>query len=312
MLAPICLFAYNRVDEIQQTLEALKCNYLATESELYIFSDGSKNELNDHKVEIVRKYIHCVDGFKSVNIIESKENKGLANSIINGVSLILNKYEKVIVLEDDLITSANFLYFMNNALDFYLFDKNIQSISGFSLSLKDKKNKVYFQTRPGSWGWCTWKNRWDSEVFNKEKIKSVIKSNPSILKEFRHKCGADMPKMLLNSIENRNDSWYVRWAFNHFINNHYAVFPSHSFIKNIGFGNEGVHCQGINTYISEPVDEKILTYEFSEFHTPDIKIIQQFLQYFSFQHKLLFRIGLLKNRKGRAQVIEELKMRIGY
>jgi len=121
-----------------------------------------------------------------------------------------------------------------------------------------------------------------------------------------------MPKMLLNSIEKRNDSWYVRWTFNHFMNNHYAVFPSHSFIKNIGFGIEGVHCQGINTYISEPVDEKTLTYEFIDFHTPEIKIVQQFLQYFTFQHKLLFRIGLLKNRQGRAQVFEELKMRIGY
>jgi len=311
MLAPVCLFTYNRLNEVQLTVEALKCNHLATESELYIFSDGPKNEQTEPKVELVRKYIHSIDGFKSVHIIESNENKGLANSIIDGVSLILEKYEKIIVLEDDLISSPNFLSFMNQALYFYQLDTNIQSINGFSLSLKDRQNEIYFQVRTGSWGWATWNNRWKQEIFNKEKINTKLNSDPAILKKFKMKCGADMPKMLFDSIHNRNDSWYVRWVFDHFINNHYSVFPTYSYIQNIGFGNEGIHCHGINPYISEGADDHKMTTRFKNFQIPKHQIDKQFLYYFSFQYKLFLRIRLLKTKSGRSQILKEIKKRIG-
>ena len=311
MYAPICLFTFNRLNETQQTVKALQENYLATESELFIFSDGPKNQQTEANVTAVRDYIKSISGFKLIQIIESKENKGLADSIISGVTFIFEKYEKVIVLEDDLIASPNFLNFMNQALDFYQPDINIQSISGFSLSLKNKINEVYFQTRPGSWGWATWKNRWKLEIFNKEKIKAELISDPDTLNKFRIKCGADMSEMLLDSIHNRNDSWYVRWAFHHFLNNHYSVFPAYSYIQNIGFGNEGIHCQGINSYISEPIDEQKVTTRFPDFQIPNKKLSREFLCYFSIQHKILFRIKLLRTNAGRRQILEEIITKLG-
>ena len=113
---------------------------------------------------------------------------------------------------------------MNQALNFDQPNKNIQSICGFSLSLKDKRNEIYFQDRPGSWGWAAWKDRWNMDIFNKEQIRFKINSDSSTLRKFRMKYGADMPRMLLNSINNRNDSWYVQWAFGHFSNYNYSVF----------------------------------------------------------------------------------------
>ena len=309
MLAPICLFTYNRLSETHQTVEALKHNYLAHESELVIFSDGPKNENSLPKVEAVRQYLHSISGFKSVKIIESQENKGLANSIINGVSQIVEKYGKVIVIEDDLISSPNFLSFMNQALDFYIHDKNIQSINGYSLSLKDKSNDVYFQIRPFSWGWATWKDRWNIKIFNKEKLKSIINTNPSLLKAFKLKCGSDMPKMLLNSIDNINDSWYVRWAFDHFRYNRYSVFPTYSFITNIGYNTEGTHCNGINTYTSEPVNHFKIVFDFLDFQSPDAKSSREFLYYFSWRYKISLRIKLLKSKTGRSLLLQEIRSR---
>ncbi|MBW8332459.1 MAG: glycosyltransferase [Prolixibacteraceae bacterium] len=311
MLAAVCLFTYDRLKETKETVDALKFNLLASESELFIFSDGSKNNSESIKIKTLRNYLKTITGFKSVKIIESSENKGLANSIIYGVSHILEKYEKVIILEDDLVTSPNFLNFMNDALDFYQQDKKIQSISGFSLSLKDKTKDVYFQTRPGSWGWATWKDRWNPEIFNKEAIKSIVTDNPEILNQFKQKCGNDISKMLTDNFLNKNDSWYVRWAFDHFRKNNYTVFPAYSYVQNIGFAREGTHCKGINTYRSELVQENKRSTDFINFQVPDQQVTRQFLYYFTKQHKIITRLKLLKSKTGRTQVLEEIKLRIG-
>ncbi len=163
-LAPIVLFVYNRPDLTKETLSALKKNTLASESELFIFSDGSKSEKDFDKVNEVRKLIKNINGFKSVRVFENKENKGLANSIIFGVTKIINKYGKIIVLEDDLITSKYFLKFMNEGLNFYKNNKKIGSITGYNkpshfMKFKNYDKDLYLSSRFSSWGWATWKDR---------------------------------------------------------------------------------------------------------------------------------------------------------
>jgi len=308
-LSPICLFTYNRLDETQQTVVALQQNLLVGESELFVFSDGSRNDQGKPKVQAVREFIHTIKGFKSVTIIESEINLGLANSIISGVSRMLEKYKNVIVLEDDLITSPNFMNFMNQGLDFYQHAQNVESISAYSLSLKDKSKAVYFQTRPGSWGWATWKDRWNPDIFDKEKIKNEISSDVNVLNRFKRICGADMSKMLMGSVNNQNDSWYVRWAFDHYRNNKYSVFPTYSYIQNIGFSVAGTHCKGINTYISAPVDEQLIDIELPEFKMPDPKTDREFLYYFSRRHKIIERFKLLKTTSGRSRLMNEFRNR---
>ena len=147
VLAPIVLFVYNRPWHTQQTVEALQKNELAAESDLYIFADGPKTA-NDEKVNEVRKYIKTITGFKSVTIFEKEKNCGLANSVIAGVTEIINKFGEVIVVEDDIVTSKYFLKFINEALDFFANDPKIFSISGYTYSDKIMKipkatNKIY-------------------------------------------------------------------------------------------------------------------------------------------------------------------------
>jgi GR25 family glycosyltransferase involved in LPS biosynthesis len=312
MLTPICLFSFNRLFETQQTVMALKQNFLARESDLYIFSDGARNEQERLKVNAIRKYLKTIDGFKSVTIFESEGNKGLANSIISGVCRILKTHEKVIILEDDLITTPNFLDFMNQALDYYQEEKRVQSISGYSLSLQDKSKSVYFQTRPGSWGWATWKDRWDPDIFNKVELRKAIQADPAVLKRFKKSCGNDIASMLMGSINNKNDSWYVRWAFDHFRKEHYTVFPAYSFVQNIGFNPEGTHCNGINPYISIPADGQLRNFNLESLQVPDQKTNRKFLSYFSKKHKIIVRIRLLKTAAGRSLLWVELKMRTGW
>lgn len=304
--APICFFTYNRLEETEKTVVALQNNFLAKHSDLFIFSDGWKNDAGENEVIKVRKFLRQIKGFENIKIFESKINKGLASSIIYGVTKILKDYDKVIVLEDDLITTPNFLDFMNQALLFYKNDFKIQSISGYSLKIanKERGSDVYFQDRAHSWSWGTWNDRWSHEIFDKAKIRA--NTTKSVLDNFKMNCGQDISQMLLDSLSGKINSWYVRWAFNHFLTNRYAVYPYYSKVENIGFNEHGTHCKNINVFLTEKDKCHRTDFKFINF-SKNISVKKDFLRYFSFWYKFKYRLLLLKTQKGRGSVLREIK-----
>ncbi|WP_269686700.1 glycosyltransferase [Flavobacterium lacustre] len=310
-LAPICLFVYNRLDETKITVEALKANFLAAESKLFIFSDGFKNAETQSKVEEVRAYIKTITGFKEITLIESAVNKGLASSIIEGVTKIVNTHGTVIVLEDDLVTTPNFLDFMNQSLQFYESNTSIQSISGFSMKIKNKlkDSDVFFHQRTHSWGWATWGNRWDKNIFYPIYITDTIASKPNILKNFNKQCGNDISEMLLNSLSGKNNSWYVRWVFDHFITKRLTVYPFLSKVYNIGFSDNGTHCKGIDVFKTEIDQLHLKKFLFLEQFENQL-INNDFLEYFRKSYKLKFRLKLLLTQSGRIEVYRDVKNKI--
>ncbi|MFT4804759.1 MAG: GT2 family glycosyltransferase, partial [Psychroserpens sp.] len=163
-LAPIIIFCYNRFSHLQKTVDKLKANALAKNSDLYIFSDSPNNKTDQIEVHQVRDYIKTITGFKSINIKLSKSNKGLAKSVIEGVSTVIKKHGRVIVLEDDILVSSDFLNFMNDVLEKYEADLKIYSVSGYSYKLEQIKqpDELFMVKRASSWGWGTWENRWAS------------------------------------------------------------------------------------------------------------------------------------------------------
>lgn len=172
MNAPITLFVYNRPVHTRQTVEALRNNIGAEESELIIYSDAPKNSDTTTAVSQVRKYIHSIDGFRSVRIIEREENWGLAKSIISGVTEVVNKYGEIIVLEDDVVTSPLFLTFMNRSLAYFRGKKIVWHISGWSYPINiDGLNDVFLWRVMNCWGWATWADRWKN--FEKSPTKLV-------------------------------------------------------------------------------------------------------------------------------------------
>jgi hypothetical protein len=246
--APICLFTYNRLAETKKTIEALQQNYLAQQSNLYVFSDGATGQ-DGTKVEEVRSYLKTIDGFKSVTIFESKTNKGLAESIIDGVTKIINEYDQVIVLEDDLLTSPNFLDYMNQSLEQYRSNALIISISGHSLKFnlpKGYEGDVYLNGRASSWGWATWKNRWDL-IDWKVKDWDNFKTDLNQRRKF-NKNGSDMFSMLQDYMTGKNNSWAIRFCYTQFKLNKSTIYPIISKIDNIGFGKNSTNCNVYNRF----------------------------------------------------------------
>ena len=245
-LAPIVLFVYNRPWHTQQTVKALQKNELADRSDFFIYSDGPKDEQSEEAVQKVRKYIHTIDGFKTVTIRKREKNLGLADSIIDGVSKVVNKYGRVIVLEDDLVTSPYFLKFMNEGLEFYKEKEEVMSISGYNhpesiMPIPDTyREDIYFNYRNSSWGWATWNDRWEKVDWDVKDFEDFI-NNRRLKKRF-NRGGDDMAEMLQSQMEGEIDSWAIRFSYAHFKNNCLSVCPINSYIENIGHDGTGEHC----------------------------------------------------------------------
>lgn len=280
-ISPICLFTFNRLNELIITLEALKSNYLAKESDLYIFSDGPRSVVESQKVEEVRKYIKTIKGFKSIDVSYNDKNKGLARSIIDGVTKVLRIYNSAIIVEDDLITAPNYLNFMNQSLDFYKNDKSILSISGFSFDLKSVSLDFdyYYGVRASSWGWATWSDRWFEIDWQMKDAESDLRQ-----KAFRRRFlrgGSDMIKLLNDQRNGKIDSWAIRFCYHQAKFNLYTVFPSISKVRSVGFSNEATHTYNSNRFNSKLDNGSKVNFEFSFFSEIDKKVEIDFRRKFS-------------------------------
>jgi hypothetical protein len=240
-LAPIVLFVYNRPDHTRKTLESLQNNILASESELFIFSDGSKNDAAIETVNKVREYIKSIQGFKNITIIERQENLGLANSVISGITEIINKYGKVIVLEDDMILSKYFLKYMNDTLDIYENKDEVISIHAFAQPLEGGIPDTYFLRCTGCWGWATWKRGWNLFESDGQKLLNEIKEK-KLKKVFDINGSYPFTQMLEDQVKGLNNSWAIRWHASALLNDKLTLHPGKSQVKNIGFDGAGVHC----------------------------------------------------------------------
>lgn len=241
-LSPIIIFVYKRLWHTQQTLEALRNNRLADKSDLYIYSDYPKDEKAKEGVKAVRDYLKSINGFKKINTIKRERHFGLANSIISGVTEVINKYGKVVVLEDDLVSSPNFLRFMNEALDFYEEDKRIFSVTGYTHPIaipESYKEQVYLYYRCCSWGWGTWVDRWEKADWQ---IKDYLlfKNNQKARERF-NRGGDDLSTLMDFQMRGKIDSWAIRWCYTLFKNNAYCLYPTVSKIRNIGQDGSGTH-----------------------------------------------------------------------
>ena len=215
-LAPIVLFVYNRPWHTKQTVKALQNNDLANKSKLYIFSDAAKNDAEVENVEKVREYIKTIDGFKHITIVEREKNCGLANSIISGVTEIVNSYGKIIVLEDDLVTSKYFLSFMNGALEFYKDESKVISIHGYIYPIKSDLPETFFIKGADCWGWATWKRGWDIFEADGKKLLDELKDK-NLEKKFDINGSYAYTRMLSGQVARRNNSWAIRWYASAFL-----------------------------------------------------------------------------------------------
>ncbi len=240
-LAPIALFVYNRPEHTRRTLKFLKANALAENSRLYIFADGAKNPEQEENVKLVNEIISNIDGFKSVRIVRAKQNLGLANSIISGVKELVNTYGKVIVFEDDLLSSPYTLEYFNEALDKYQNEEKAMHISAYMypLAYADDLPDTFFYRAVHSWGWATWKRAWDKFNPNIDELIAQFNDEKKFAFSIEHKM--NFWKQMEDFKAGKNNSWAIRWYASVFLNGGLSLNPARSLINNIGHDGTGTH-----------------------------------------------------------------------
>ena len=279
-LAPIVLFVYNRISHTKKTVDALKNNDLARDSHLIVVSDGAKSENEMNSVKDVREFIKTIKGFKSINIIERDRNFGLSASVIDGINQVFNLYDRIIAIEDDVITAPTFLSFMNKSLEYYQHNKTIFSVSGYPYPIKipDSYNKdVFISYRASSWGWGTWKDRWEKVDWAVKDFTSFIKDKEA--QKLFNRAGEDSTPMLKAQMLGEIDSWAIRWSYSHFKNKAYCLLPTNPLCKNIGTDNSGTHSTKSDKFdvdLSDNADAIQLTDEL-EINDEIMKNLQKFM-----------------------------------
>ncbi len=279
-LAPVIVFCYNRPQHLRQTLDALRRNPLAAQSDLVVFSDGPKGTADVGLVQEVRALLAETTGFRSLEIIPPQKNKGLANSVIEGVSRMFETHESVIVLEDDMLCTPDFLDYMNTALETYRDRPDIFSVTGYAPPIvlpAHYAEDVYLAPRASSWGWGTWRNCWqkaDWQVTDFGKIK-----NDQAQQKKLNAGGNDLWTMLFKQQRGMIDSWAIRWILTQMQHSAYGLYPAQSKIRNIGTDGSGTNFTfNTSAYGQELVSGKL---HFPPDVRPNPAVVEAFRNYYN-------------------------------
>lgn len=254
--APILLFVYNRPEHVRRNIQALLKNELAAESELFIYSDAAKDETSQAAVKEVRAFIRSIQGFKKITITERAENWGLARSIIDGVTTLINRYGRVIVLEDDLVVAPHFLQFMNDALETYRDEERVGHIQACDFTHDPSLPDTFLIKWTGSWGWGTWDRAWKHFNADGKALLTELESRKlTYTFDFNGKYG--YTRMLRRQIEGKNNSWAIRWNASLFLKDILSLNVGKSLVQNEGFDGSGTNCGGGGLYASELYMERL-------------------------------------------------------
>lgn len=247
--APVALFVYDRPWHTKKTVEALLNNIEACDTPLVIYSDAPKQESASARVAEVRTYLRTIQGFRSVRIVERETNFGLAKSITDGVSALCTEYGRVIVLEDDLLTSPDFLRFMNQGLCLYEHDSIVASVHAYAYPTDHDQDtpESYFLRGADCWGWATWARAWKHFEHDGLKLFREIECR-NLGHRFDFDGCAPYLRMLRNQIKGKNDSWAIRWHASAFLANLLTLYPRESLVINMGFDDSGTHCGSIDYF----------------------------------------------------------------
>ncbi|MBR5440673.1 MAG: glycosyltransferase family 2 protein, partial [Prevotella sp.] len=217
--------------------------------ELFVFSDAAKDEASKSEVSEVRRFVRSIKGFKAVHIVERTENWGLARSIIDGVTQMLERYDRVIVLEDDLVLAPYFLRFMNDALETYKNEDRVGHIQACDFTQNPTLPDTFLIKWTGSWGWATWRRAWRHFNPDGRQLLDELKRRKLTRRfDFNGKYG--FTRMLRRQIEGKNNSWAIRWNASLFLADVLSLNVGRSLVQNEGFDGSGTNCGSGGLYAS--------------------------------------------------------------
>ena len=242
-LAPIALFAHRRPDHLDRALRALSESTGAADSHLTIFCDGPRGAEDRDAVNEVRSVANRwaeMKRFNRVSVVERPHNLGLSGSVIAGVSEVLAESETIVVLEDDLVVSHDFLSFMNDALVMYQDEEAVISVHGFTMNVDVDLPQTFFIRGADCWGWATWRRGWDIFESDAQDLMNRLEASGRE-NDFDFDGTFPYHTMLQEQLAGQVDSWAIRWYASAYLADKLTLYPGKSLVRNIGQEGSGTH-----------------------------------------------------------------------
>ncbi len=244
-IVPVLIFTYIRLEHLKRTITSLRSNILARKTDLFIASDYQRSDSEADKVTAVRNYLRSIDGFKTVTVFERDKNLGAVENCFSALEGIFGKYDRIILMEDDIVTAPGFLKFINEAFERYGTNERVFSITGYCPPIgipASYQYDAFFLGRMSAWGCGITKDRFNSvqQITRKEYDKFM--ANKKLSRAFVEAGGEDLPVMLRDVAYGSLEAWDVRCMYTQFMKGQYTIYPTQSLILNIGFDGTGMHC----------------------------------------------------------------------
>jgi len=274
---PVILVCYNRPKHTLEVLRALKQHDVKN---IYIFSDAPKRQEDTQAVSLVRRLVHSID-WTEPKIIERTENLGLARNIVSAVDYVFERYDRLILLEDDCVPQRYFFDFMQICLKKYENNPKVFGISGYTVAIPDEILRsypydLYACPRIGSWGWATWKRAWKHYGRDLRKLVKIANEGNVDLTQG----GADIPIFIEKFLKGQlKDVWTLNWVLSVYINGGVYIYPTRSHIRNVGMDGIGLHCRRTDKYDSPCSDIRPTRYPEDIFL--DERIMESFKSYYA-------------------------------
>lgn len=259
-VAPVALFVYKRPALTRETLDALKQNEGADRTDLTVFSDGWKSERDRPSVEQVRNIIAGITGFRSVTVVAREQNLGLSRSVVTGVSGMLDRHDRVIVLEDDLVTSPYFLRYMNDGLRTYAHDPSVVSVHGYVYPVTRKLPETFFLRGADCWGWGTWRRGWETLNLNADVLLHTLEESGQT-REFDFDGSFPYTRMLRNHARGKIDSWAICWYASAFLRGGLTLYPGRPVVRHLGTGSTATHAWSLSNRFDVTLSDTPITVE---------------------------------------------------
>ncbi|HEY5993179.1 MAG TPA: hypothetical protein VIU46_01110 [Gallionellaceae bacterium] len=301
MLAPVMITTYSRLDHLQRTIEALLKNELAGETSVFVYLDGPRPG-DEEKVDAVRRYLGTVGGFGAFHVIARKQNMGAHENAKSANYEILDRYGKIIRMEDDIVTAPGYLKFMNQALERYKDDEKVFSISAYCPPINipaDYPYDVFFIRRFSGWGCGLWRDRLDSiyRPITQEEYE-IFAADRKLSQAFVQSGGKDMLLMLKGVASGKLEAGDVMAMYTQFIKDQYTLYPTQSLVQNIGMDGTGVHCD-VTDYFEVALSGKT-AFNFPEHLVIDDRLVRANREYWDYRYKKI-QVGMFR------RVVSKLK-----
>lgn len=240
-LAPIAIFAFKRPDHLRGTLESLLANPEVSSSPVYVFCDGPRRPDEASAVEQTREVARSLAPAHTRFVMRDC-NFGLRRSISEGVTDLVREFGKVIVIEDDLVISDQFIAFMNAGLDKYRDHDQVMQVSGhmFPISIPRAKEPIFLPFTT-TWGWATWRRAWEKFDGAGEGY-AELQSRPDLRRKFNLDGAYPYFSMLEKQRSGKVDSWGILWYLSVFMHGGLVLYPRQSLVMNKGFDGTGTNC----------------------------------------------------------------------